>query len=167
MTQALLVIDVQNEYFPGGGLPLHQAEEVEGRIVAAIAEARRAGERVILVQHVSAAETGLFASGSPNSAIRPAIQKAAGDVPVVTKRFADAFQETDLNTHLEGVTSLLVCGMMTQNCVVFTAMSRLADELEITVIEDLCAAPTAVVHAIALNALKSKLPVRNAAEIWR
>jgi nicotinamidase-related amidase len=167
MSRALLVIDVQNEYFPGGGLPLHQAEEVEGKIVAAMAEARRAGDRIILVQHISASETGLFASGSPGSRIRPAIENAAGDAPVVVKRFADAFQETDLKTHLEGVTSLLICGMMTQNCVVFTAMSRSADGLEITVVEDLCAAPTPVVHAIALSALKSKLPVKSAAEIWR
>lgn len=166
MSRALLVIDIQNDYFAGGVLPLHQALEAEARVVEAIAQARKAGDRIVLVQHVSAAATGLFAAGGEGSAIRPAIKAAAGDAPVVTKRFADAFQETDLAAHLDGVTSLLVCGMMTQNCVAFTAMSRAADAFDVSVIADLCAAPIEVVHAIALSALRSKLPVLNAAEVW-
>jgi len=161
MTRALLVIDIQNDYFPGGTLPLHQAEEVETRVVAAIERARRAGDRVVLVRHVSPAKTGLFAEGGSGVAIRPAILSAAGDAPVVTKQVADAFQDTDLAEHLAGVDELLVCGMMTQNCVVFTAMSRDAEGFDVGVIGDLCAAPSEIVHRIALNALGSKLRVVN------
>lgn len=166
MTRTLLVIDVQIDYFPGGTLPLWQAEETEARIVAAIALARAAGDRIVLVQHVSQATTGLFAAGAPSTAIRAGIVAAAGDAPRVTKRNADAFQDTDLAAHLEGTTELLVCGMMTQNCVVFTAMSRAADGMKVQVISDLCTAPTETVHRIALNALNSKLDVCTAADIW-
>lgn len=156
MSRTLLVIDVQNEYFPGGGLPLWQAEETEARIVEAIGKARASGDKVVLVRHVSPGTTGLFASGSPGSAIRPAILAAAGDAPVVTKHHADAFQETDLAVHLDGSDELLVTGMMTQNCVVFTALSRDADNLDVKVIGDLCTAPTEVVHRVALGGLQSK-----------
>ncbi|MGB6006837.1 cysteine hydrolase family protein [Castellaniella sp.] len=166
MPRALVVIDIQNDYFPGGVLPLHAPEETEARIVQAIAKAREAGDRIVLIRHVSPLATGLFAANSPGSEIRPAILAAAGDAPVVVKQFADAFQGTDLSARLEGIDTLLVCGMMTQNCVVFTAMSADAQPFEVAVLEDLCAAPTEVVHRIALSALRSKLTVRKSGEIW-
>lgn len=166
MARALLVIDIQNDYFAGGAFPLWQPEETEARIVSAIGRARAGGDRIILVRHVSAAPVGLFVAGSVGAAIRPAILDAAGNVPVVTKHHADAFQETDLAEHLAGVDEILVAGMMTQNCVVFTAMSRQADGLRVRVVGDLCTAPTEAVHRIALNALGSKIEVATAADTW-
>ena len=164
MSRALLVIDVQNDYFPGGVLPLHDAEEVEARIVSEIDRAHAAGDRVVLIRHVSPAETGLFAANGSGSAIRPAILSAAGDAPIVTKQVADAFQDTDLAAHLAGVREIRICGMMTQNCVVFTAMSEAASAFDVCVIGDLCAAPSEIVHKVALNALSSKLRVENAVD---
>ncbi len=166
MSRALVVIDIQNDYFEGGRLPLFQAAEVEIRIVAAIAAARRNGDRVILVQHVSTASGGLFDPAGAGVGIRPAILEAAGEAPVAIKHVADAFQDTDLSTYLEGIRTLLVCGMMTQNCVVFTALSRAADGFEVRVVGDLCTAPIEPVHRIALNALSSKLTVSTAAQEW-
>ena len=166
MSRTLLVIDIQQDYFPGGVLPLWQAEETEARVVAAIVAARAAGDRIVLVRHVSSAPKGLFAADGPGIAIRPAILAAAGDAPVVTKRFADAFQETDLAHHLAGTDNLLVCGMMTQNCVVFTAMSELTGGRDIAVVGDLCAAPSQVVHLVALAALASKRAMTSAAALW-
>lgn len=166
MTRALIVIDVQNEYFDGGKLPLFEAAETEARIIAAVARARAAGDRVILVRHEMSDPDGIFAAGSSGAEIRTGILAAADDAPVVTKHFADAFQETDLETHLDGVGELLICGMMTQNCVVFTAMSELSGDRDIRVIGDLCAAPLQVVHLIALSALGSKLPVVAADQVW-
>lgn len=166
MSRAFLVIDIQNDYFPGGALPLWQAEETEARLVAAIGRARAQGDRIVLVRHVSAAATGLFAAAAPGTAIRPAIREAAGDAPVVIKRHADAFQETGLSDLLAGTDTLLIGGMMTQNCVVFTALSRAADALRVRVAGDLCTAPGEVVHRVALSALRSKGLAAAADEIW-
>ena len=166
MSRALLVIDIQNDYFTGGALPLFEAAETEERILAAMAAARGAGDRIILVQHVSRASGGLFDPAGTGVAIRPAILSAAGEAPVVTKHDADAFQDTDLDSHLVGVKTLLVCGMMTQNCVVFTALSRAADAFQVRVVGDLCTAPSGVVHRITLNALGSKLTVSKASHEW-
>ena len=167
MTRAFLVIDIQNDYFPGGVLPLWEAEAVEARIVAAIGRAKAQGDRVILVRHESPADAGPFVRGSAGAEIRPAILAAAGDAPVVVKRHADAFQDTDLAAHLTGIDELIVGGMMTQNCVVFTALSRAADGWRVQVVGDLCTAPIEVVHRIALNALGSKTVVGAAADVWR
>lgn len=166
MARALIVIDLQNDYFPAGFLPLNDAEAVEKRVVAAIEHSRQVGDRIILIRHISRADSGLFGTGSPGIDLRPAITEAAGDAPIVTKAVADAFQDTDLAEHLDGISKLLICGMMTQNCVVFTAMSQAAGPFDVTVISDLCTAPSEVVHKIALNALGSKLRVANAADIW-
>ncbi|GEO82924.1 cysteine hydrolase family protein [Pararhodospirillum oryzae] len=166
MTRTLLVIDIQNDYFPGGVLPLWRAEETEARIVSAIATARARSERVVLVRHVSSAPTGLFAAGSPGSALRPAILAAAEGAPVVIKHHADAFQDTPLMDALAGSDEVLICGMMTQNCVAFTALSRLADGLTVRVMGDLCTAPSEIVHGIALNALQSKNLVITLEEAW-
>lgn len=166
MHRALLVIDIQNDYFTGGILPLWQAEETEARIIAAIDQARSAGDKIILVRHVSASDTGLFARNRQGAEIRTAIRQAAPDAPVVIKQSADAFQETDLAAHLNGIDKLLICGMMTQNCVVFTAMSNHANDRNVVVLADLCTAPTEIVHRIALNALGSKLQVLLAGEVY-
>lgn len=166
MTRALIVIDIQNEYFPGGNLPLFEAAETEARIIAAIGRAREAGDRIILVRHELPPTEGLFAAGSSGAAIRDGVLAEAGDAPVVTKHFADAFQETDIASHLDGVDQLLICGMMTQNCVAFTALSELHRISDVTVIGDLCAAPLEVVHVIALSAIGSKRRLVDADAIW-
>ena len=165
MTHALVVIDVQEEYFAGGLIPLWEPEPVEARIVEAIGQARRAGERVVLVRHVSGAADGPFAPNGAGIAIRPAILAAAGDAPVVTKAAPDAFQDTDLAARLAGVQAVTLCGMMTQNCIVFTALSRAADAYAVRVAGDLCTAPSELVHRIALRALSSKVPVVDLADL--
>ena len=165
MARTLLVIDIQNDYFDGGVLPLWQPEAVEARVVSAIAKAKAAGDKVVLVRHISKADKGLFASDAGN-AIRPAILAAAPDAAVVIKHVADAFQDTDLASHVADSDDLVVCGMMTQNCVVFTALSRLAAGRPVRVVGELCTAPTETVHNIALSALRSKGLVVSAAEVW-
>ncbi|USI73655.1 cysteine hydrolase family protein [Sphingomonas morindae] len=158
MTTAWAIIDVQQDYFPGGALPLWRAIETEAAIVAAIADARAAGERILLVRHRNPADAALFAADSAGAALRPAVLAAAGpEAPIVTKSVADAFQGTDLARHLDGIDTLRLCGMMTQNCIVFTALSRATDGLRVQVAPDLCTAPTEQIHRIALRALASKV----------
>lgn len=140
--------------------------ETEARFVSAIGWARAGDDRIILVRHISLAPAGLFVAGSTGADIRQAILNAAGNAPVVTKHYADAFQETDLADHLAGVSEFLVTGMMTQNWVVFTALSRAADGLRGRIVGDLCTAPTETVHRIALNVLGSKIEVATAADVW-
>lgn len=166
MTRALIVIDIQNDYFTGGALPLAGASEVEPRICRAITAARAAAEPVILVRHDGPADGALLAQGSPGAALRPAILDAAGPAPIVAKRFADAFQDTGLDGHLRGIDELLICGMMTQNCVLMTALEARARGFETRVIGEFCAAPSEMTHRIALSAIGSKLPVSTANDLW-
>mgnify|MGYP001950999933 CR=1 FL=1 len=64
---ALIIVDIQNDYFPGGALPLWQAEDTEARILDAIGRAQAAGDRVILVRHLAPAGSGLTSGGTWSS----------------------------------------------------------------------------------------------------
>jgi len=59
MSQALILIDVQNDDFEGGGFPLWHAEEALSRIEAAAQRATAQGIPVVLVQHVADPAQGL------------------------------------------------------------------------------------------------------------
>jgi hypothetical protein len=120
--RALIVIDLQNDYFPDGKFPLWNTEAVLAQVESAIARARAQGVPVILVQHIADAPNGaapFFNAGTSGVELHPRILAAAPDAVVVTKAQADGFLNTTLEEKLAelGVEELLVCGMMTQNCV--------------------------------------------------
>lgn len=168
-TRALLVIDVQNDYFPGGGFPLWNTDQTLDNIEAAMAQARAQGVPVVLVQHVANTANGpspFFNPDSQGVAIHPRILAAAPDAPVVVKRHADSFVGTTLEATLQrlGARELLVCGMMTQNCVTHTAISRAADQYRVSILGDCCTTVDAMIHGFALNAVATRLTVQTAAQ---
>ena len=168
--RALIVIDLQNDYFPGGLFALWNTEETLHNIVAAIGKARALGIPVIHVQHVANAAKGIapfFNAGTPGVDIHPEILAAAPDAPVVVKEYADSFHGTTLEQVLSGlgVDELLVCGMMTQNCVTHTAISRSAEKYKVTVLSDCCTTVSQILHLIALNALSTRVALQPAAAV--
>lgn len=157
---ALLVIDLQNDYFPAGKYPLHNTEQALAHTLDAIGRAQSLQMPVILVQHVAAsAASPFFAPDSEGVKIHPQVLAAAPDAPVVVKAHADSFLNTTLSALLEElkIDTLLVCGMMTQNCVTHTALSRAADGYQVKVLQDCCATVDPMIHAIALRALDDKV----------
>ena len=161
MTTALLVIDVQNDYFPSGAFPLWNPEATLEATVAAIGRARSRGEPVIFIRHEAATvDSPVFRPGTPGAEIHSRII-AAGAAPVVVKRHVDSFHRTDLARVLTelGATNLRIAGMMTQNCVAFTAVSRDAAPYEVSV---LCNCGTTVdghIQQFALHALSTRVAV--------
>jgi nicotinamidase-related amidase len=167
---ALIVIDLQNDYFPGGLFPPWNTEETLRNAVTAIAKARILGIPVIHVQHVANAARGIapfFNAGTPGVAIHPEVLAAAPDAPVVVKEYADSFHGTTLEQTLSGlgVDELLVCGMMTQNCVTHTAISKSAEKYKVTVLTDCCTTVSQILHLIALNALSTRVALQPAAAV--
>lgn len=165
---ALIIIDLQNDYFPDGKFPLWNADTVLTRVETAIAAANARGVPVVLVQHVADAGKGpapFFNAGSAGVDIHPRIRAAAPDAPVVVKHFADSFHATALEATLTalGADSLLLCGMMTQNCVTHTALSRTADKYaSVTVLGDCCTTVSEILHLIALNGLSTRVTIATA-----
>mgnify|MGYP003627361999 CR=1 FL=1 len=156
---ALLVIDPQNDYFANGNFPLWNAGEALKEMVSAIHAAKEQDAAVVLVQHVSDSESPFFVEGTEGVKIHQAILDAAPDAPVITKEHADAFQETNLTQVLEEleVDRLVICGMMTQNCVTHTAISDAADPYQISILPDACTTREELLHLIALEAIQAKV----------
>ena len=169
MTKALLVIDLQNDYFPDGKFPLWNTEAVLNNIEQAISKASGQQIPVIIIQHIASSERGIapfFNQGTTGAEVHPRILAAAPDAPIVVKEFADSFVKTTLEETLShlGVTELLVCGMMTQNCVTHTAISKSAEKYQVTILPDCCTTVNEMLHHIALHAVSTRVALIPAAE---
>jgi nicotinamidase-related amidase len=142
-TTALLLIDLQLDYFPGGAFPLVAPDAAVGVASAVLAAHRAAGLPVVHVQHVwDDADAAFMRPGTPGIEIHPSVSPIAGE-PLVTKAFPNSFRETTLREVLDGlgVTSLTVAGMMTSMCVDATVRAAADSGYSVTVIGDACAAP--------------------------
>lgn len=162
MSRTLLLIDVQNDYFPDGAFPLWNAEATLAQIEQAVSRARTLGVSVVLVQHVADPAGGpspFFNEGSDGVALHPRALAAAPDAPVVVKHYADSFEQTTLEEVLQGLgtTELLIGGMMTQNCVTHTAISKEAERYDVTVLVDTCTTVDEMIHGIALHGLSTRV----------
>lgn len=159
----LIVIDLQNDYFPEGAFPLCNTEATLSASERAIAKARSKGIPVVLIQHVANTARGrapFFNPGTTGVELHPRILAAAPDAPVIVKHYADSFDQTDLQSTLQRleVDELVVCGMMTQNCVTHTALSRSAEDYaKVTVLADACTTVSEMLNAIALSALSRRV----------
>ena len=162
---ALVVIDIQNDYFPGGAMELEGAESAGTKAGIAIRNFREKELPVIHVRHLSVRPGAtFFLPGTRGAEIHASVQPAAGET-VVEKNFPNSFRGTVLEKHLKdsGVKNLVVAGMMTHMCV--DASVRHAADLgyKVTLLGDACATraqsyggetvPARQVHAAFLAAL--------------
>ena len=155
---ALLVIDMQND-----GMDMIPAGRAIVPAVRLVLEACRThGLPVVFKLRVQRPDgidverfrLGLFAKrpflveGTPGAAVVPELQPRAGEHIVRGARFSGFFQ-TDLQLILTrlGVTTLVVCGMQTPNCVRATVTDAIAYDYRAVVVEDAVAAPTPEIHA--------------------
>ncbi|QDT37122.1 cysteine hydrolase family protein [Stratiformator vulcanicus] len=164
-TPTLLLIDIQNDYFPGGKWTLDGMEAAASNAAKLLSAARRAGTPVIHVRHeFPSEEAPFFIAGSEGAKIYEQVAPA-NDESVVLKHHVNAFRETNLKDVLDeiGTERLTICGAMSHMCV--DAGTRAAADLgyDLTVVHDACATrdqefggtfvPAAQVHASFMAAL--------------
>jgi len=165
---ALLVIDIQKDYFAGGAYPLWLPEKTVENTLSAMALAQSQGVEIIHVQHIFDTPAPFFNKGTSGIEIDPRILQAAPESSIVVKSFADSFEQTNLDMLLKerGISTLLICGMMTHNCVTHTAISKAAEQYDVTVITDCCTTIDEMVHNIALSGMSNRVPLKTAAEAF-
>jgi len=164
--RALVLIDIQNDYFPGGKWTLAGIDAAADNAARVLAAARAAGDVVVHVRHeFRAADAPFFTPGTDGAKIHPKVKNLEGE-PVVLKHQVNAFRETDLKAILDrhGVEEVVICGAMSHMCV--DAGTRAASDLgyRCVVVHDACATrdqefegavvPAAQVHAAFMAALK-------------
>lgn len=140
MKEALIIIDVQNDYFPGGTCELCNAHEAEKKIQSLIQESRARKRPVIYVQHINPPEETFFLEGTYGCEISERIKPLPGD-KIIVKYYPNSFHKTELDSYLKenGITKLIVCGMMTHMCVDTTVRAAMDYGYEVELVADACA----------------------------
>lgn len=161
MKNALIVIDIQNDYFPVGAFPLEGADVACKQAVYAIQRAKEENWMIIGIQHVGSADAPFFRPGTSGTDLHPSVAAELGNAPVLQKNEADSFYNTGLEELLRGagVTDIWLTGMMTQHCVTHTALSPQARGMNVHIISEGCAAPTRALSDLALSGLQTRCAV--------
>ncbi|UUT20506.1 MULTISPECIES: cysteine hydrolase family protein [Pseudomonas] len=163
--QALIVVDIQNDYFPNGKWPLVGVEAAADNAARLIQAFRDSGQQVVHIRHEFTSDSApFFTPGSSGAQLHPKVSNRA-DEPVVLKHFVNSFRETELEAILDqhDIEHLVVVGSMSHMCI--DGVTRAAADLGygVTVIHDACATrdlefngvvvPAAQVHAAFMSSL--------------
>lgn len=142
MSRALVIVDIQRDYFPGGRMPLHEPEAAAAKAGQVLEAFRASGEPVVHMQHLSRAGGGFLEEGTEGAEIMAPVTPRDGEA-VISKRAPNSFLGTDLEQHLRdlAVDEVVVAGMMTSMCVDATTRAGADLGFKMTLVPDACAAP--------------------------
>ena len=99
MNTALVSVDIQNDYFPDGKMPLTGPVEASQQAARLLDHFRSGQWPVIHVQHMSLEPQSSLREGLPGNAFKPEAQPLE-DEPIFRKHVNSAFIGTDLEAHL-------------------------------------------------------------------
>lgn len=167
MRTALLLIDIQNDYFPGGKMELEGPVEAAKKANALLQCFRDHGMPTVHIQHISRKpDATFFIPGDRGTDISDYTVHYEGE-PLVQKHYPNSFRETNLLDLLKEweIERLIITGMMTHLCVDATARAAADLGFKVLVAEDACATralsygdttiPAEHVHKAFLAALRS------------
>ena len=149
MARALLIVDFQNDFTPGGALGVPEGDTIAAKINALAAS----GDYALVIatrdwhpadHHSFAAQGGPWpvhcVAGSPGAQLHPALDQSHVDVIVDKGRAVDTdgysgFEGTNLQELLRerGITNVTVVGLATDYCVKNTALDALRAGFQVTV----------------------------------
>ena len=138
---ALIVVDIQNDYFPGGKMEL-VGSEAAARVAASVkANFKAQGLPVFMIQHIAQKPNATFFLPNTSGAeIHESVKIEEGD-ELIIKHFPNSFRETPLLEKLQAskITELTIVGMMTHMCIDTT--TRAASDLgfKVELIGNACA----------------------------
>lgn len=140
--KALIVIDIQNEYFENGNLPLVNPREASLNAEKVLDYFRANNLPVIHIQHLSSNSEAMpiFVEGTPGAEIHENVKPIAGE-QIFQKYYPNSFRETGLGEYLKDnkITEVVIAGMMTHMCVDATTRAAFDFGYKCTVIGDACA----------------------------
>jgi nicotinamidase-related amidase len=137
MKRALLVIDVQNEYFTGK-LPVTYPPGSLENIVRAMEHARQNRIPVVVIQHTSPQkDAAVFRKGTKEWDLHPKIASQVYD-HLIEKNLPGSFTGTDLESWLKEkkIDTIVITGYMTQICCDTTARQAVHMGLAVEFLSD-------------------------------
>jgi nicotinamidase-related amidase len=127
--KALLVIDIQDFYFKGGRLELHEPEKAAANAALLIDRFRNDSLPVIYIQHKSKEQMGIHELVKPKESEK-----------IFVKTEINSFNGTGLKAYLDslGIKSLVICGMQTHMCVEAATRAAYDFGYKVQLISDAC-----------------------------
>ncbi len=177
MKNALLIIDIQKDYFPGGKMELVRPLDAAKKAYELLQCFREHNQHHVHIQHVATKPGAtFFLPGDSGTDIHDSVAHFEGE-PLVIKHYPNSFRETNLLELLKGwgTERVIITGMMTHMCVDATTRAAADFGFQVIVAEDACATrdlkygdttiPAEHVHKAFLAALKSYGQVMPAEEV--
>ncbi len=140
MKSALILIDIQNEYFPGGASELYRPELAAANTRKLLDYYREQRLPVYHVQHISDYPGATaYLPGSKGAELYPLVAPLAPE-KVFVKHAPNSFYKTGLAEELlkQQINHLVICGMMSHMCVDTTVRAAKDYEFSVTLIDDAC-----------------------------
>lgn len=156
MKHVLLLVDIQNDYFPGGAMELVGSPEAGQKAAILLRAFRDQALPVIHVQHLATREGAtFFLPGTPGVAIHESVTPQQGEL-VITKHFPNSFRQTGLLEQLRKLqtTTLVIAGMMTHMCIDTTTRAAADLGLQCILAYDACATRDLLFGGITVPALQ-------------
>lgn len=138
---ALIIIDIQNDYFPGGALTLDGVDIAAQKSSELLEIFRKQNLPIVHIQHENTKpEMGFMLPGSFGQKINDSVKPEKSET-CFTKHYPNSFWQTDLDNYLKklNIQHLVIAGMMTHMCVSSTARAAMERGFLTTLIQDACA----------------------------
>lgn len=165
---ALLLIDIQNDYFPGfegSRMVLPNMDKASEKAAQLLKEARANAAKIVHIKHVMTSDAApFFKPGTVGAEIHESVAPKLEET-VIEKPRPNSFLGTDLENHLReaDIEQLVICGAMTQMCIDASVRAAVDLGFAVSVAKDACAAaditydgaqiPADTVHAAILAPL--------------
>ena len=141
MNQALLLIDIQNDYFPGGAMELVGSPEAGAKAGRLLLAFREQLLPIIHMQHISTRPgAAFFLPHTRGVEIHSSVAPGQDEIKI-QKKFPNSFRETPLLDHLRErqIARLVIGGMMTHMCIDSTVRAAADLGFECFLAGDACA----------------------------
>lgn len=142
MNSALLLLEIQNDYFPNGRIPLEKSLEASTKAQNALLAFRDKKLPIIHVQHISTQPDAAYFLPCTKGAEFYANVAPTKQEPIIKKHYPNSFKDTGLLNYLikNQINHLVICGMMTQLTIDATVRAAYDLGFSCTVLHDACAA---------------------------
>lgn len=141
INQLLLLIDIQNDYFPGGKMELNNMDAAAVNAALLLSLFRNRNWPVVHVQHLSTRpNASFFVPESKGAEIHSSVIPM-NEEPVVLKNFPNSFRQTNLHEILKSKNAeeLVICGAMSHMCIDTTTRAACDMGFPVTLIHNACA----------------------------
>lgn len=155
MNTALLIIDIQNDYFENGTMTLFDSERATENARLLLDRFRAEGSTVIHIQHIATNPTATFFLPDTKGAEIYHMVTPLPEEKTIIKHFPNSFRETELLDHLKSnkIENLVICGMMTHMCIDSTTRAAKDYGFNCILIGDACTTKDHEINNVIVKAI--------------